>query len=179
MVSLTREALLAQRERQGEQRQAAGDDWSDTGYVFTTRTGRPVEPRNVTRSFDRIIAETGLPKIAFHGSHAAQGPWRPSPRRSGDPRPLPHQRHPRHLQRGLRRPDQHRPRPHGRSPRRPPIQQRPAPSGQRSHTAAPHWSVTGPADDVVRRCCQKCGQHHPRRPIPWQVSPVRAIAASR
>jgi integrase len=66
VVSLTREALLAQRERQAEQRAAAGDDWADTGYVFTTRTGQPVEPRNVTRSFDRVVAETGLPKIAFH-----------------------------------------------------------------------------------------------------------------
>jgi hypothetical protein len=41
MVPLTREALLAQRERQAEQRAAAGDGWNDTGYVFTTRTGRP------------------------------------------------------------------------------------------------------------------------------------------
>jgi integrase len=30
------------------------------------RTGRPIEPRNASRSFDRIVAATGLPKIAFH-----------------------------------------------------------------------------------------------------------------
>jgi integrase len=34
--------------------------------VFTTRSGRPVEPRNLSRSFDRILAATGLPKIVFH-----------------------------------------------------------------------------------------------------------------
>ncbi|MHA6631778.1 site-specific integrase [Pseudonocardia sichuanensis] len=78
---LAREALLAQRERQNEQRNVAGTDWQDTGYIFTTRTGRPVEPRNVSRSFDRIVAETKLPKIVFHDlrrhrSNPAQRPRR-------------------------------------------------------------------------------------------------------
>ena len=66
LVPLTRAALLAQRDRQAEQQAAAGSDWHDTGYVFTTRTGRPVEPRNNSRSFDRIVATAGLPSITFH-----------------------------------------------------------------------------------------------------------------
>jgi integrase len=41
-------------------------DWQETGYVFTTRSGRPVEPRNLSRSFDRIVTATGLPSIVFH-----------------------------------------------------------------------------------------------------------------
>jgi integrase len=41
-------------------------DWQETGYVFTTRSGRPVEPRNLSRSFDRIVTTTGLPNIVFH-----------------------------------------------------------------------------------------------------------------
>ena len=41
-------------------------DWQETGYVFTTRSGRPVEPRNLSRSFDRIVAAAGLPSIVFH-----------------------------------------------------------------------------------------------------------------
>lgn len=66
LVPMAREALLAQRQRQDEQRSAAGSDWHDTGYVFTTRTGRPIEPRNLSRSFDRIVADADLPKIVFH-----------------------------------------------------------------------------------------------------------------
>ena len=34
--------------------------------MFTTRSGRPVEPRNLSRSFDRLVAATGLPNIVFH-----------------------------------------------------------------------------------------------------------------
>jgi integrase len=66
LVPLARAALLAQRARQAEQCSAAGGEWNNTGYVFTTRTGRPVEPRNVSRSFDRIVAATRLPRIVFH-----------------------------------------------------------------------------------------------------------------
>jgi integrase len=66
LVPLARAALLAQGHRQNAQRAAAGPGWEDTGYVFTTRTGRPVEPRNVSRSFDRIVTGAGLPPIVFH-----------------------------------------------------------------------------------------------------------------
>jgi integrase len=66
LVPLTRAALMAQRSRQAEQRAAASENWCDTGYVFTTRTGRPVEPRNNSRSFDRIVTSADLPKITFH-----------------------------------------------------------------------------------------------------------------
>jgi len=41
-------------------------DWQETGYVFTTRSGRPVEPRNLSRSFDRIVGAASLPSIVFH-----------------------------------------------------------------------------------------------------------------
>lgn len=66
LVPMTRNTPQAQRKRQLEQRFAAGPEWEDTGYVFTTRTGRPLEPRNASRSFDRIVGATTLPRIAFH-----------------------------------------------------------------------------------------------------------------
>ena len=31
-----------------------GSAWPESGLVFTTRTGRPIEPRNLVRSFRRI-----------------------------------------------------------------------------------------------------------------------------
>jgi hypothetical protein len=34
--------------------------------VFTTRTGHPIEPRNLVRSFHRIREGSGLPRIRLH-----------------------------------------------------------------------------------------------------------------
>ncbi|MHB1431771.1 MAG: tyrosine-type recombinase/integrase [Streptosporangiaceae bacterium] len=34
--------------------------------VFTTRTGRPVEPRNLVRSFTRICEASGICRIRVH-----------------------------------------------------------------------------------------------------------------
>lgn len=59
--------LRWQRLRQRAQRLVAGAEWSnDCDYVFTTRTGRPIEPRNLSRSFERIGQSAGLPRIRLH-----------------------------------------------------------------------------------------------------------------
>ncbi|MFF9476255.1 tyrosine-type recombinase/integrase [Streptomyces roseolus] len=54
------------RMRQNDQRAKAGEKWEEGGYVFTTASGRPVEPRNVYRSFTRVAASTGLRVIRLH-----------------------------------------------------------------------------------------------------------------
>ncbi|MFC7793649.1 tyrosine-type recombinase/integrase [Streptomyces cinereoruber] len=54
------------RMRQKTTYEAAGTEWTDTGYVFATRTGRPVEPRNVHRSFVRVSEAAGLRPIRLH-----------------------------------------------------------------------------------------------------------------
>lgn len=54
------------RMRQKATYEAAGTEWSATGYVFATRTGRPVEPRNVHRSFVRVSEAAGLRPIRLH-----------------------------------------------------------------------------------------------------------------
>ncbi|NIL59722.1 hypothetical protein [Salinispora arenicola] len=48
--------------RQGESREA----WHDTGMIFTTRFGLPVESRNFNRSYDSRIARADVPKITVH-----------------------------------------------------------------------------------------------------------------
>lgn len=58
--------LRWQRLRQAAQREAAGTAWQQNDYVFTTRTGRPVEPRNISRSFERIADGAGLPRVRLH-----------------------------------------------------------------------------------------------------------------
>ena len=59
-------ALKAHRVRQLEGRMLAGARWQDTGFVFTTRDGAPVDPRNATRHFHKMLREAGLPAVRFH-----------------------------------------------------------------------------------------------------------------
>jgi integrase len=63
--------LLAQlkqrRAKQEEEQKAAGEAWQDTGLVFTTRHGGPIEPRNLIRHFKQVLKQAGLPAtIRFH-----------------------------------------------------------------------------------------------------------------
>ena len=61
-------ALKARKRRQDADRARAGDGWVDTGLVFTTRHGTPIEPRNFGRSFDRCIIAARVPRITVHGT---------------------------------------------------------------------------------------------------------------
>jgi len=60
-------ALRAHRVRQRAERAAAGAGWTETGYVFTTRTGKPIGPDRLTRLFRRLVAASGLPPVTLHG----------------------------------------------------------------------------------------------------------------
>jgi integrase len=42
---------------------------------FTTRTGRPVEPRNLARSFHRIVTSAGLRPIRLHSLRHTTAPY--------------------------------------------------------------------------------------------------------
>lgn len=59
-------SLKNHRERQQEERRVAGTAWSDSGLVFTTPTGRPLDPANLTRRFGRLLNRAGLRRIRFH-----------------------------------------------------------------------------------------------------------------
>jgi integrase len=60
-------ALRAHQVRQHAELAAAGSRWQETGYVFTTRTGKPVGPDRLTRLFRRVVAASGLPPVTLHG----------------------------------------------------------------------------------------------------------------
>lgn len=59
-------ALKHQRRKQQESRLLAGDLWQNTGYVFTSTIGTPLEPRNVSREFHDVLETTKLPRMRFH-----------------------------------------------------------------------------------------------------------------
>lgn len=66
IVELARAALDARQQKQAADREAFGSAWQDTGLVFTTRSGMPLEPRNLVRSFRRICDDHKLRVIKLH-----------------------------------------------------------------------------------------------------------------
>jgi integrase len=62
----TKTVLRAHKARQNAERLAAGQDWADTGFVFTTETGQPLDPAEVSDQFLRMAMEAGLPPIRLH-----------------------------------------------------------------------------------------------------------------
>jgi integrase len=49
-------------------KKAAGPEWHGLGLVFTTRTGRPVEPRNFNRSFAAACSRAHVRSIPVHAT---------------------------------------------------------------------------------------------------------------
>jgi integrase len=43
-----------------------GENWTDSGFVFTDELGQHLKPQNVYREFKRIVASIGCPSIRFH-----------------------------------------------------------------------------------------------------------------
>lgn len=59
-------SLKEHRERQEKERETAGPDWRDSGLVFTTPTGGPLDPANLTRRFRSFLGRAGLRRVRFH-----------------------------------------------------------------------------------------------------------------
>jgi integrase len=66
LPGVTRSVLVAHRAKQDEERRLAGARWQETGFVFTTTAGTPVDARSVIRRFHLILKTAGLPQIRFH-----------------------------------------------------------------------------------------------------------------
>jgi integrase len=66
LLDIARQVLKLQVERQESYRADMGSAWPQTDLVFTTRTGRPVEPRNLVRSFRRICEDNKIRVIKVH-----------------------------------------------------------------------------------------------------------------
>ncbi|MDH6128407.1 site-specific integrase [Kitasatospora sp. GP82] len=59
-------SLEQHRDRQRQERQAAGATWKDSGYVFTRPNGAPIEGATLTRHFTALLRQARLRRIRFH-----------------------------------------------------------------------------------------------------------------
>ncbi|MFF4831561.1 tyrosine-type recombinase/integrase [Streptomyces sp. NPDC001315] len=59
-------SLEQHRDRQRQERKAAGKDWPDSGYVFTRPNGAPIEGATLTRHFTALLHRARLRRIRFH-----------------------------------------------------------------------------------------------------------------
>ena len=69
-------ALRLQRKAQDRMRarlEESGGSWPTDGLVFTTRTGRAIEPRAVGRRFDLRCAKVGVRRIRVHDTRRTCG----------------------------------------------------------------------------------------------------------
>jgi integrase len=60
------EVLRGHQTAQEAERAAAGPDWVESGHVFTTAEGMPLDPRNTTRLFQLQCAAAGVPVVPLH-----------------------------------------------------------------------------------------------------------------
>ncbi|CAB1128384.1 protein of unknown function [Candidatus Hydrogenisulfobacillus filiaventi] len=79
VVAATRFLMDLLKEHQHQQKLAqlaAGPDWVETGFVFTTRTGKPLDGDNVRRAFKKLLKAAGLPpETRIHDLRHAMATW--------------------------------------------------------------------------------------------------------
>lgn len=59
-------SLEQHRDRQAQEREAAGAGWKASGYVFTRPDGNPIEGTTLTRHFNALLRRAALRRIRFH-----------------------------------------------------------------------------------------------------------------
>lgn len=58
--------LKAHRKRQEQECELAGSDWQETGHVFTSSIGTPIDDRKILKEFNCLVEAAKLPKQRFH-----------------------------------------------------------------------------------------------------------------
>lgn len=58
--------LRAHEREQDRERRTAADLWTETGYVFTTATGNPLNPRSDYTEWKRLLVRAGVPERRLH-----------------------------------------------------------------------------------------------------------------
>lgn len=73
MPGIVATALQIRERQRAEDRRDADVAWQETGLVFTTRHGTPIEPRNFNRSWGIRIRKAGVSSIAVHDARRTCG----------------------------------------------------------------------------------------------------------
>jgi integrase len=60
------QALADHRQAQILERLSVGPEWTDSGHVFTTPTGAPLDPSTLRKAFKRLLVAAELPPVRFH-----------------------------------------------------------------------------------------------------------------
>lgn len=69
VISIPNHMLSLLRQHQTEQlrqKAACGEEWQNSGKVFTSRNGGPIHPDSVTRWFHKFVIKHGLPDVHIH-----------------------------------------------------------------------------------------------------------------
>ncbi len=66
LPAVTVKVLEEHQKRQEAERAALEPYWQDTGLVFTTTIGTVIEPRNLARVLDGLVAKAGVRRIRLH-----------------------------------------------------------------------------------------------------------------
>jgi integrase len=68
-VALPKNLVIALKEhkgRQEEEEDTVGERWRNSGLVFTTAIGTPIEPRNLNRHFNALCDKAGIRQVRLH-----------------------------------------------------------------------------------------------------------------
>lgn len=72
LPSIVRDELRVHQARQEMERAEAGSMWQNTGLIFTTPFGGPIDPSQDWEDWDQILAEADIEYIHLHGArHSA------------------------------------------------------------------------------------------------------------
>jgi integrase len=63
---IVEQALQRHFKRREAERERAANFWVETGLVFTTEGGQPIDPANLLKTFKRVLVAADLPKMRFH-----------------------------------------------------------------------------------------------------------------
>ena len=77
-LPVTVAALKSHHARQAAEKLKAGEAWTDTGLVFTTETGTPIDPANLRRAFRALVKAAGVPDKQPTQDCPKPGQWHPN-----------------------------------------------------------------------------------------------------
>ncbi len=66
LIDDVRKVLLAQRERQAQNKKDFGSSYIESDYIFTWQNGRLFRPDYVTKGFQKVLKKHGVPMMRFH-----------------------------------------------------------------------------------------------------------------